>query len=637
MLHCNRMQKLLVSEAAQKCRNMVETEGERKLDSEERIKHLERELAELKKQMESQKLARQELMQQIDTYIEESQDEKFDLYLEYMKRELEKPESRVEEISSSLERNLAVYRKNRDKTRLAEPESRIDNQEMARQPEVLAQKQESQKNQKPFVKQQKTVEFKLGIWVLSVIGAVFILMGVVTLGKEFLSTFVQGMLLYILTLMVILVSELVLRDRLEKLSVVLTGTGIGSLYLCTVINCLYLRIIPISLAIGIALLTAVTALLISYARDSAAISIISIAGIYLSMLYYGGIILELWQFCAIAAVVWIVNLMCLFLKAKTGRTAVEIIQITGIGIYTPILMLSAYMGGIQELAVEICRVGFLILLLGVFLTMAKKKAQLWTWAAFTVMLGIGFGYAGWEAWICALLLTAAAVAGCYLVKKEDCNWVFYYAVSWCVVSNIMALLPYGVRTPVLMSLVLFLCLLFQLMKKLRMPRKQVLSWITLGIQGAASLSLAMGSGTAALICSLLAGTLAVVILTRERFGIRPAWRGLMLAGYLTYMVFCFPISQRVIESILLILVSLAAIGMGLAMKEKMARVYGLSLCLFTCLKVVLWDFWGESIFNRMLAFLVVGVLVLAVSVVYMLLEKKLDHKMKQENEDNLEL
>ena len=82
----------------------------------------------------------------------------------------------------------------------------------------------------------KKTEYAIGAIVMSVIGAVFLLTGLVYFAVNFLDTFSQGMLLYAACIVVLAVSELFVRRFVFKLSAVFTAIGISGLFLTTVVN-----------------------------------------------------------------------------------------------------------------------------------------------------------------------------------------------------------------------------------------------------------------------------------------------------------------------------------------------------------------------------------------------------------------
>lgn len=531
------------------------------------------------------------LEKRIDGYIEESKDKYFDAYLQCMKEELNKPEVDFGKIEKSIEKNMELYRKNL----------------------VKIQKEDK----------KDSIEFKVGAGVLSVVGAVFIMIALIILGREFLSEFIQGMLLYIAALAFILFSELFLYGRQEKVATIFTSIGIGSMYLITWINYQYICIIPVSFAIAIAAVTGIVAVLLSQKRDGAVIRMINLIGIYVCMMQFE-INKDIWQFVAIAVIIGIVNIMSLFIKAEDGRMAAEIIQIVCIGLYTPIASIMAILNRLPDIVFEIYIFSYLIIMLGVFLKMEKRLPQLWLWSIFTVIISLGAGGNGDipASWIMLGIFAVTFGGSCWLVRNEKYNWVLYYVMSAVLIFTIQWKLPWGMKSIIGMGLILGVGLIFLLISQLQMKRKDVLSGILLGTLGINSLVLSVGETTIEFWIAMMIGIVSIWILVREQFGIKAKWRGIFLAGYLSCMILLCGIQQRLVISVLLMLVALLAVGFGFAFREKVVRIYGLCLSMVVFLKLLIWDFWGQPILYRMLAFLVSGILALAISLVYIILEKK---------------
>ena len=100
-------------------------------------------------------------------------------------------------------------------------------------------------------------------------------------------------------------------------------------------------------------------------------------------------------------------------------------------------------------------------------------------------------------------------------------------------------------------------------------------------------------------------------------------KGLVVSGFLTYMVLMVRFDLNIITSILLMLVGLGSIGFGFSSKDKKQRIYGLVLAMFVCFKITLFDFQGEDSLQKMLLFLVAGIVALIISGIYTILEKNI--------------
>jgi len=111
-------------------------------------------------------------------------------------------------------------------------------------------------------------EYAVGAIVMSVLGAVFLLTGLVYFAVNFLDTFMQGMVMYLICIGVLVVSELVIRRIIVKLSSVFTAIGISGLFLTTVVNYRALENISLPVCAFILGLCAVLVCLFGYYRKS---------------------------------------------------------------------------------------------------------------------------------------------------------------------------------------------------------------------------------------------------------------------------------------------------------------------------------------------------------------------------------
>ena len=104
-----------------------------------------------------------------------------------------------------------------------------------------------------------------------------------------------------------------------------------------------------------------------------------------------------------------------------------------------------------------------------------------------------------------------------------------------------------------------------------------------------------------------------------------SWRGLTIAGFLTYMVIVTRFEVRITASILMMLVGLFGIVLGFRQSDRKLRIYGLVLCMLMCFKITLFDFDVQSL-QRIILFMVAGVVALAISGIYALMDRKYHNK-----------
>ncbi len=99
-----------------------------------------------------------------------------------------------------------------------------------------------------------------------------------------------------------------------------------------------------------------------------------------------------------------------------------------------------------------------------------------------------------------------------------------------------------------------------------------------------------------------------------------------LSIFFTYMVFAFGIELPIAVSILLMVIAVASVAAGFWLKIKSVRIYGLCMSLFVCVKLLLVDFADAQSADRVISFFVVGVIALAISYLYMRIERSLAEK-----------
>lgn len=99
-----------------------------------------------------------------------------------------------------------------------------------------------------------------------------------------------------------------------------------------------------------------------------------------------------------------------------------------------------------------------------------------------------------------------------------------------------------------------------------------------------------------------------------------------LTIFFTYMVLAYNIALPIAVSILLMIIAIASVGVGFWFKVKSVRIYGLCMSLFVCGKLLLVDFADAQSADRVISFFVVGVIALAISYLYMRIERSLSEK-----------
>ena len=79
----------------------------------------------------------------------------------------------------------------------------------------------------------------------------------------------------------------------------------------------------------------------------------------------------------------------------------------------------------------------------------------------------------------------------------------------------------------------------------------------------------------------------------------------------------------ILKSLLFMIVAIGAVASGFAVRQKKLRITGLILALAACAKVVFFDFAGAKTAEKIILFLIAGLIALAISGIYLALEKKI--------------
>lgn len=168
------------------------------------------------------------------------------------------------------------------------------------------------------------MEFKIGASVLGVAGALLIIFSLVSFGMNYLTGFLQGMLLYAVSLALMLCSELLLKRFSSQFSLIITGLGICSLYVSTIVNYLYLHNFNVITAMLLLLIIVSVSLLISRRKDSVYLKIISVLGCYICFVPVIEITGNI-DFLVITIILFIVNLANVYLPvSKHGQVINQI-------------------------------------------------------------------------------------------------------------------------------------------------------------------------------------------------------------------------------------------------------------------------------------------------------------------------
>lgn len=179
-------------------------------------------------------------------------------------------------------------------------------------------------------------------------------------------------------------------------------------------------------------------------------------------------------------------------------------------------------------------------------------------------------------------------------------------------------------TPALLMGILFMSVVgFNSIEFCRDTNIRICNYINLGLAACLYLWIAFADNHLLYAIMLLLGISFMVLTFREKYGMNFRIKNLIFVLFLCYMTLIWKMPLPVMKSIILMLIAIAAVVAGFIIKEKKLRITGLSLTLVVCGKIVLYDFVGLENTEKMILFLCVGLIALAISGIYIALEKKI--------------
>lgn len=240
---------------------------------------------------------RQDVRKRLTELLEMSKDPQYDRYLNQMMRDLESGRATPGQVEQEALRTYEIYK-----------------QRMG----IASNKREQEK--------AHSVEFKVGIHLFSMIGAVFVLAAFVIFSFNFLNGYWQGICLYVAALVLIILSELLLYRRMPTFSHVITGIGVGSIYIAGLVNYQVLHTFSGIVAMGITFLVAVGTIVYGRKRESTTIRLIALFGYYICLLSIGSFRDDL-NFLMFTGMLFIINMVCVIFQHEKNRNIINTIHL----------------------------------------------------------------------------------------------------------------------------------------------------------------------------------------------------------------------------------------------------------------------------------------------------------------------
>ena len=194
------------------------------------------------------------LEQQAREYLMQSKDPIFTQYVQQLIPRIQKQPQYVEQLQAELDKSVEYWHQ-RQQLNAARAESAAAGQTqepMQKQPagqftgqpaEQVTAQSSGQFSAQPAAetvvqgtKKKQNAEYLIGTIALSVVGGVFILTALVLMGMYFMNGWIKGISLYVVSLGVVLLAELLIRRKLPKLAQIFSAIGMAALYLSTIIS-----------------------------------------------------------------------------------------------------------------------------------------------------------------------------------------------------------------------------------------------------------------------------------------------------------------------------------------------------------------------------------------------------------------
>lgn len=285
------------------------------------------------------------LEEQVQNNLAQSRDYMFSDYLRKMNQRIIEQKYQIDLLQDELDRNCRQYQQKQEQMQITEQVSQpayqqepeinqgqMNYQQVHYQQSDFNQRQNAatqatiqQAWQQNVTKSKKSAEFTIGATVLSIVGGVFILIALVMLGMNYMNDIVKGIGMYAVSLAFFLVSELLVYKKLPKLGAVLTGIGIGGLYLSTTLNYSVLQIF--NEWVTLLVLLAITAVVfwLNRKRESTVLRIFSLIICYLCFLPLLNTVDDV-KFYIWILVTFAVNVFSIILSVKKNRDALDKVQ-----------------------------------------------------------------------------------------------------------------------------------------------------------------------------------------------------------------------------------------------------------------------------------------------------------------------
>lgn len=243
---------------------------------------------------------------------------------------------------------------------------------------------------------------------------------------------------------------------------------------------------------------------------------------------------------------------------------------------------------------------------------------------FVYLLGINEGNCGTENISTVMLLILTI---CFIISVLAVNyWHAFYEVliTGATIICVFKLVPEMVRLPIITGILILSIFLFSLLRKGKAELSiKIYNIMALCIIAGCYIAVIFVESIYIYLAMLLFGITLFVFLFEDKYKLQTRHKGLWIGCFLTYMFLVLDTEYPIINSVLLAATAILCVATGFISRTKPVRIYGIVMAIIVAVKVAVFDFMGMATMQRMLTFLIVGILILVISYLYILLEKKI--------------
>lgn len=307
----------------------------------------------------------------------------------------------------------------------------------------------------PQAAKKNSVEFAIGTALLSVVGGGFILTAIVMLAMNYMNGFVKGMCLYAGALVILLVSEVLIYRKWQKLGIVLSGMGIGGLYLATILNYISLHNFGMWPAMIIAPTITIMVIVLSRMRDSVLYRVLGVIACYVCMLAVEKGITDI-EFIIFSAIILLVNVLYIVIPLQKKQLNVGIVHLFANVIFAGIMLLRLGNTNVSQeirLGFALCMVMVMHIIVGMLLRYQRKQAEQGLKVSNAgVMVAYGFcaffsvvmlqgclrNVAEGQIWMyhmVALMICGICIVTMLALRKYQEKWYIYYFMNYALLIS----------------------------------------------------------------------------------------------------------------------------------------------------------------------------------------------------------